>query len=143
MPRFTNSFASQRVKQGGSTARSCAKSVMRALWCQPTSRSHRAAGWQQMGATCPSCFSGLAHHHTYRYGCDTQTVLPSCTCLHRRQLSAGSKGKEQRVAQPHNTHPPSVCAQGWWETGTFTAPQGALHHIPFCSSSPAFSFKNP
>lgn len=139
---FTNRFANQTIKQGD-TARSCVKTITRALRCRPVSHSHRAAGRQRTGATCPSCSSGPAHHHTYKYGCDTQTVLPSCTCLHPPQLFAGSTGREQGVAQPHNMDPPSACAQGWWEIATFTDPQGTLHHIPFCSSSPACSFKCP
>lgn len=136
--RFRNSFASQRVKQGSSTAGSCANSVMRALWCQPASCSHRAAGWQQMGATRPSCSSGLARHHTYRYGCDTHTG--ACTD-HSSLLAQKGKGREQHSHTAHTHH--QCVHRGGGGQGHLQPPKVHSIVILFCSSSPGCNLTNP
>lgn len=97
---FRNSFASHHIKQGASTDMSCAKSIMRALWCQPMPLSLWAAGWQQMEATHPSCSSGLANHHSYRYGWDTHTDA----CTDHSSLLAQKGNVREQLSHTKHTH---------------------------------------
>lgn len=136
--RVQTQVGSQHIGQGRGTAGSCAKSGTRALWCQPLSHSLWAVGWQQMGATHPSCSSGLAHHHTCRHGCHT----PTGACIdHSSLLAEKGKGREQHR---HSTHTHHQCVH----RGAGRQAYLELHRvhsivIPFFSSSPGCSLKNP
>lgn len=130
-----NSFTSQCIKQGSSTARSCAKSITRALRCQPVSHSLWASGWQQMGATRPSCSSGLAHHHTYACGCDTHTG--ACTD-HSSPLAEKAREQHRRTTGTHR----QCVHRGGGGQGHLQPLKVHSIIIPFRSSSPGFNLKN-